>query len=406
MDKDLKVLCVATHIEPALGYGGVPTTAAVLTRSWSARGRKLELVCSDDSIAGRISPADVKVGERVSVSLYRAQLFKRWGFGLGALPRIIAGCMRADACYIHGIATWPVTVAAWVSKLLGKRYVVAPHGGLMPDHVSYVRRAKPHKWLYYKLLTFPSLRSAAHVHCTSVSEVVGVRQMLGDDAKCFIVPNGVETTRIAFSPLPTGDGLTLCFLGHIQREKGINAFIRAWELWRGPEERLLIAGRSIDPEYFKEFQTLVSRSKGAISYHGYLPRAKAMSVLGESHLLVLPSGLDAAGGMRENFGNVIAESLAAARPVIVAQGLYWDHVESAGVGFVFERCTESVVETLQRVGAMSRPELQQMGLRARRYAKQAFDPLRLGDEVWNRLAASHDGRSPRTLEQAELTGRG
>jgi len=40
------------------------------------------------------------------------------------------------------------------------------HGGLMPEHVDLIRREKPHKWLYYRWLTFPTLRRAIAVHCT------------------------------------------------------------------------------------------------------------------------------------------------------------------------------------------------------------------------------------------------
>ena len=127
---------------------------------------------------------------------------------------------------------------------------------------------------------------------------------------------------------PAGEGLKLCFLGHIQQEKGINAFIRAWLKIRQPADQLVIAGRSVDGAYFEAFQALVEQAQGAISYRGYLERGEVMDLLDASHFLVLPSGLEEAGGMRENFGNVVAEAMAAGRPVLVAKGLAWDHLES------------------------------------------------------------------------------
>jgi len=48
-----------------------------------------------------------------------------------------------------------------------------------------------------------------------------------------------------------------------------------------------------------------------------------MELLATSNFLVLPSGLEEAGGMRENFGNVVAEAMASGRPVLVARGLAW-----------------------------------------------------------------------------------
>jgi len=34
--------------------------------------------------------------------------------------------------------------------------------------------------------------------------------------------------------------MKICFLGHIQQEKGINAFIRAWLQIRQPADRLVM----------------------------------------------------------------------------------------------------------------------------------------------------------------------
>ena len=393
----MEVGIVTTHIPPAKGYGGVSVTASVLTKAWAERGHKMVLVASDESIDVRLRPEQVCLGEQVEVRLYRCYGFRRWGFGLGAIPELFKLCLRAPVVYIHGIATWPATLAAMFCCLLRRPFVVAVHGGLMPEHVALIRCRKPHKWLFYKWLTFPTLRRALAIHCTSETEAEGARNVLGEDARILLVPNGIDSRDFQVAQYPAGEGMKLCFLGHVQQEKGINAFIRAWLKVRNPADRLVIAGRSVDGAYFEEFQTLVEHAQGAISYRGYLQRGEVMALLASSHFLVLPSGLEEAGGMRENFGNVVAEAMAAGRPVLVARGLAWDHLESFGAGFVFDRNEASVCEVLHRAQSLDSLTWEQMSWKARQYVEHQLDPVKLGDRVWQVLTKPDQANLPQQL---------
>ncbi|MGZ5030362.1 MAG: glycosyltransferase family 4 protein, partial [Methylobacter sp.] len=197
--------------------------------------------------------------------------------------------------------------------------------------------------------------------------------------------NGIDSREFKVAKYPEEDGMQLCFLGHVQQEKGINAFIRAWLKVRNPEDRLVIAGRSVDGDYFEEFQSLVEQAQGAVIYRGYLQREEVMDLLASSHFLVLPSGLEEAGGMRENFGNVVAEAMASGRPVLVAKGLAWDHLESFGSGFVFDRNEASVCDALRKAQSLGRWEWERMSFNGRQYVEQQLDPVRLGERVWQVL---------------------
>jgi glycosyltransferase involved in cell wall biosynthesis len=388
---------VTTHIPPAKGYGGVSVTASVLTKAWAERGLKMALVSSDESIEGRLQAEQVKLGDQVEVRLYRSYGFKRWGFGLGAIPMLFKLCLEAPVIYIHGIATWPSTLAAIFCVFLRRPFMVAVHGGLMPEHIALIKREKPHKWLYYRCLTFPTLRRALSIHCTSDTEVDGVKAELGDKVKILLVPNGIDSRDITVAAYPKKAGLQLTFLGHVQQEKGINAFIKAWLKVRQPADRLAVAGRSVDGAYFQEFQALVEQAQGAISYLGYLERDGVLALLANSHFLVLPSGLEASGGMRENFGNVVAESMATGRPVLVAKGLAWDHLEEAGAGLVFERNQTSVCTVLKKAQALDAYEWKNMSILGRRYVEQELDPVKLGDKVWQVLKQGKQPNVPQSL---------
>lgn len=391
---EMDVGIVTTHVPPAKGYGGVSVTCGVLTKAWAASGRRMALVAADESIDGRLNAKDVKLGEQVDVRLYACYGFRRWGFGLGAIPKIFKLCRQAPRIYIHGIATWPSTLAAIFCVLLRRPFMVAVHGGLMPEHVALIRRQKPHKWWFYQWLTFPMLRRAIAVHCTSDTEAAGVTDVLGGDVRVLLVPNGIDSREFQVADHPQGAGMQLCFLGHIQQEKGINAFIRAWLQTRRPEDRLVVAGRSVDGAYFQAFQDLLQQAQGAISYRGYLPVAEVKQLLADSHFLVLPSGLEQSGGMRENFGNVVAEAMAAGRPVLVAKGLAWDHLAIEGAGLVFERSEASVCAVLRQTQVMSAANWHAMAARSRHYVEQQLDPVKLGGKVWQVLTHAAPLASP------------
>jgi glycosyltransferase involved in cell wall biosynthesis len=381
---------VSTHVPPAKGYGGVSVTCGVLSKAWAESGHRLALVASDESLAGPLIAEQVDVGENVDVRLYRCYGLRRWGFGLGAIPKIWQLCRQAPVVYIHGIATWPATLAALFCWLLGKRFMVAVHGGLMPEHVALIRQRKPHKWGFYRCLTFPALRRAIAIHCTSDTEAAGVRDVLGQDTRILLVPNGIDSRDFQVAPCPDGPDLRLSFLGHVQQEKGINAFIQAWLQVRGAHDKLVVAGRSVDGDYFQAFQALLAKANGAIEYRGYLQRHEVMDLLADSHFLVLPSGLEPSGGMRENFGNVVAEAMAAGRPVLVARGLAWDHLPTLNAGWVFERSEASVIEVLQKAHAISESEWQTMSDNARDYVQRQLNPITLGDQVWQVLTGQDD----------------
>jgi glycosyltransferase involved in cell wall biosynthesis len=253
----------------------------------------------------------------------------------------------------------------------------------MPEHVAYIRQRKPWKWLFYRLLTIPTLRRATAVHCTSEEEAVGAKELLGPDCKCVIIGNGVDLHHAPVLTAPLESSLTFCYVGRISPEKGVNEFIRAWLSCRKPQERLIVVGGG-EGKYFSDFLALAQDARSGIDYRGYVGREGVFSALEESHFLILPSGLGKVG-VRENFGIAVAEALGAGRPVMVTRGLSWDHLEQDGAGMVFDRTEEAVRLAIERARAVTTTEWARMATAARAYAERELDIKVLAERLMSVL---------------------
>jgi glycosyltransferase involved in cell wall biosynthesis len=374
---------ITTHIPPAMGYGGPAVSVSVLIREWKKKGQEILLCSSDASIDGFLNLGDVQLGENVKVRLYHSYWFKRWAFGLGAIPAIYETCKHAGFVYINGNATWPMTLAPIICRILGRPYMVALRGGLMPEHVSMIRRRKYHKWLYYKWLSFPFLRKATTIHCTTKIEADAAREFLGEDINIAIVLNGIESNHIKLTPVARKDSLTLCYIGRISQEKGINGFIESWLECKRKRDRIIIAGSGVG-EYFDEFKRLQELSEGSVLYKGYLDATGVEEVITKSNFLILPSGLERTD-IRENFGNSVAEALALGRPVLVSRGLSWDHIEDEGIGFLFDRNADSVCSAIRKAQSISETTLKKMSSVAYNYAVENLGASESANKLWDMM---------------------
>lgn len=378
--KKMKVAVITTHMWPAKGYGGVAASTSRLVSSWLRLHKKV-LVCTSDGSEGSSLNVDdlVKKYPGASVRVYHTLWFRRWGFGWAAPWVIWKTCREADVIYVNGIATWPCTLGAICCVLMRKPFVVSMRGGLMHNHVQFIKKKKPHKWLYYRLLTLPTISKARAIHVTSERESEGVLSMM-PKAQTHVIPNGVSIPNQQYG-IPGGKRLRLCYIGRISREKGINAFSLAWLTVRRSGEELLIAGTG-KGAYFDEFCEIVLRSQGAIRYAGELEQTVVQTEIAQSHFLVLPSGLE--GGWEwENFGNVIAETLAVGRPVMVRRGLAWDYLENLGLNIGFERSTESIERAINKARiTVGTEQYKHICTRAREHAERHLSIEKSASELY------------------------
>jgi glycosyltransferase involved in cell wall biosynthesis len=74
----------------------------------------------------------------------------------------------------------------------------------------------------------------------------------------------------------------------------------------------------------------------------------------------------------ESFGMVVAESLAAARPVLTTTETPWGEIESAGCGWIVKPELADLTEGLRRSMSLSTSQLRVMGESGRRWVTARF----------------------------------
>lgn len=98
--------------------------------------------------------------------------------------------------------------------------------------------------------------------------------------------------------------LTFCFVGRLERDKGVERIIKGF-LGLGTHEKSKVeaihfVGEGPESKYFKD---LASESDLPMIFHGALPRNKVFNIYKKSHLFLLPSSAS------EGFPKVIAEAM-------------------------------------------------------------------------------------------------
>lgn len=375
-----RVAIIATHIAPARGYGGIAECTARVARAWGDAGIEVILCASDASEGRPLRVDELDMPPSVRPVLYRAPILPRWGFGLGAVPALWSACRQADLVYVSGVGTWPTSLAGLFCRWLRRPFTVGVHGGLMAGHVAHIRAHKPLKRLFYQLITLPTLCRANTIHATSRIEADGVKSLL-PNVPVAIVPNAVDMR--VWQPLlprsPDG-GLTVGYVGRLSPEKGILPFLDVWLATCRPGDRLLVAGGG-DGTYAEQFASRAATAGGAVECLGYVDAAAIRSMLARCDITVLPSGMGE-GGLRENFGNAVVESMALARPVMVTRGMAWDDVEQDGTGLVFDPFPTAAAAMLRHVQTLSSTALAAMGERARRHVETRFSLQEVGAGLW------------------------
>jgi glycosyltransferase involved in cell wall biosynthesis len=329
--RPLRILQIVPTYYPAVRYGGPIRSVHALAVALVRRGHEVTVYTT--SLDGD-RDSDVPVGvpvdrDGVRVVYFRVPALRRlaWCPALAhALRRTIDGF---DVVHVHSVFQWPTYAGARIAARHRVPYLIAPRGMLMRDAVRRKSRLVKSAWI--RLIERRSMADAAGLHATADIEAHEVEAMGFAVRATFCVPNGVSWPA-SHGALSDGPYANLprpyaLFLSRINRKKGLDRLIRAWALVR--DLTLVIAGND-DEDCLPELRELAAR-EGVLErlrFIGPVGDADKWAVYAAAELFVLPS-------YSENFGNVVAEAMAMACPVVVTPevGLA-PFVQEVGAGIV------------------------------------------------------------------------
>ena len=292
-------------------------------------------------------------------------------------PLSSAAARRGDWVHIHALWSLFCLRALLFCRLRGIRYVVSPHGSLMPRVFSHGRLKKAFVW---RLLLRPLVRRAELVHCTSEAEADACRA-LGIDGPFVVAPLGVRLPERIDQPEAKGKGYVALFLGRLGEEKGLFTLMDAWERVRPAGWRLRLAGPDWDGLAAK-LRRRAAAFADSVEFVGAAgPEAKDR-LYREADIFVLPSPM-------ENFSAVVLEALAYATPVICTTGTPWQAVEERRCGWRVEPdSVAALAAALAAATSISDAERAEMGARGRELAAERFSWQGVAKRITEAMAGS------------------
>jgi len=302
---------------------------------------------------------------------------------------------NADVVHNHALWMWPNKYARCAANEAGKPLVISTRG--MVEGWS-LRRARVRKFVAWHLFERKNLESAALFHATSESEAEAIATALRikmkikfKEPRIVVAPNGVDIPE----RIPNREALEarfpklkgrrwILFMSRVHPKKGLLELAKAWMQIRESNlgRELVIAGPEQDKGYAEKVRAGL---KGEGVWTGELRGEEKWAALGNAGFMVLPS-------YSENFGIVVAESLAAGRPALTTTGTPWGmaakppikmkmkikeddnghsmNLEENGCGVICE--VGGLNEALRKMMSFSDEELDRMGARGRREVERKF----------------------------------
>jgi glycosyltransferase involved in cell wall biosynthesis len=299
--------------------------------------------------------------------------------GIGALlgsrtmkQAVLAAAEQGHVLHSSGLWRLPNVYPGWAAARTGCPLVVSTHGMLAPEALQF---SSQKKWLFSALAQNRALEAVTCFHATSEKEIDDIRAY-GLKAPIAHIPIGInvaDEATLQGPRLSEDRQRTLLYLGRLHRIKRLNNLINAWARIqsRYPDWNLHIVGPSEDG-HGEELQQEIRRlNLPRVELSGPLYGDSKLNAYKQADLVVLPTGT-------ENFGMVVAESLANGTPVVCTKGAPWKGLETHDCGWWIDHGVEPLAAALS--DAMARPssQLKAMGARGRSWMSRDFS--------WERIA--------------------
>lgn len=286
--------------------------------------------------------------------------------------RIMREMSDFDIIHQHGI--WlPISK---LIKTAGKRFdipvLIQPHGYLEPYGLAMSQKKKR---ITYKLYERENLERAKVIIACSIDERDELRKIL-PNKDIAVIENGVSNefynadSENKYFEHPKYNGKkNILFLSRIHPLKGLDRFIRVFSELPNKitkDWNVIISGiDECDHSAGVRNLALELKLENKVFFEGAKFGQEKIDIMSSADFFVLPTH-------NENYGIVVAESLARGVPVLTTKGAPWKLLEEEGCGFWAENSDAGLREKLQEALTLPPLKLREMGAIGRKIAAERF----------------------------------
>ena len=360
----LKVLHICPSFFTAIYWGGPTYSTYGLCNSLASLDEVNLVVLTTDSagksLKDRVNAEERPVRTERGYSIYYCRRIAAVSVSpelLRRLPRLVCW---ADIIHLNAVYSFPTIPALAMARALGRPVVWSPRGALQRWGGTRSRMAK---FLWESLCRALLIPEHTVLHVTSELEAAAsIKRLRG--LRAVKIVNGVDIPEEPAQRrwLPNGK-LRILFLGRLDPIKAIDNLLKALANIPSNAAILEICGAG-SPDYEGYLRGLV-RSLGIESqviFTGPVSASGKSDAYSRADVSVVPSH-------SENFGLVVAESLAHGIPVIASRGTPWEELRARGCGLWVENTPASLANAIDHIGEL---DLESMGARGRAWMQAEF----------------------------------
>jgi len=367
----MKVLHVSPSFYPSKAYGGTIHSGYGLCCGLAQLGCDVRVLTTDTNGIGRV--LDLPNQGDVQVDTLRVRYcHKRLRHSVSpALLRVLPEYVKwADVVHLTAVYSFPTFPTMFSCRLFNKPVVWSPRGALQRWEGS---SRVVLKWFWESTCLKLVRENELVLHATSHAEADdSVKRFPG--LRAVVIPNGVDLPG-NLKRTDSNGKLRLLYLGRLHPIKGIDAMLEACGIIQKQslDWHLRIAGAGL-PSYVDFLKSKVRELGLArqVEFLGEVFDGKKEALFAECDVALVPSHI-------ENFGIVVAESLAHAVPVIASKGTPWAGLETNLCGLWVENDPESLAAAIRAIRAMP---LREMGQRGRTWMERDFSWRTVSGEMF------------------------
>ncbi len=391
----MKILQVVESLAPR--YGGPSVACPAMCRELARRGHEVTIYSTDVDGHTRLDvPLDRPLDDRgVRIHYFHGWTYPpRYKFS-PPLARALRNTLPSfDLVHIYSLYGFSTAAASHYCRKYGVPYLLHPHGSLDP----FLRRHHPfRKKIYSKLCLSPVFSSATAVLFNSAEErrlaraapeLARLDDPAGHGPPSAVVDIGVEevffadatadTRRKFRDEFPQLNGRRLVtYFGRLNFKKGLDILVAAFSAVAREQKDIHLVLAGPDGDGYAEKIRCWLGDAGMLqraTFTGIIAGAERVALLQESEMMVLPS-------YTENFGQAVAEAMAAGVAVIISDRVnIWPEVEKARAGLVVP-CDAALTADAMRLLLANPAEAREMGRRGRALAAARFPWSAVGDQM-------------------------